>query len=417
MIMKSDFNKNIITLITGATAAQVIPFLFSPVISRIYSASDFGVFALYMTIVSIASVFSTGRYEMAIILPKNDKKVKLILNLILLLLLSSVFFLLVIVAIYYLFYKSSHDNEVVDYILLIPISVFVYGIYQAFNYILIREKKFRDLSLNKVYNSIINISVQISCALIFSNAIGLLLGVLLSNLFCILLIIRNKITTKFWEFEFQFKKIKYIAYEYVNFPKYDVPSVLINVISNQLPLIAFAKYFGMDILGYYAFMYKVLMTPLSLLSNNILDVFRQKATEDFNKYGNCKNIFWKTFKNLIFLGALPFLILGLFSPNIFALIFGEQWRVAGEFAQIMSPMFFLNFLVNPLSYTFFIAKKQKLNLMGQVMIFLITLTAIAIGVAFGDAYFTVAIFSLSSSIIYLCYLMVSYKLSLGNRHV
>ena len=72
---------------------------------------------------------------------------------------------------------------------------------------------------------------------------------------------------------------------------------------------------------------------------------------------------------------MPFTILGIFAPEIFAFVFGENWKVAGEFAQIMTPMFFLNFIVNPLSYTFFIAQKQKLNL-------ILTMISIYIGLQF-----------------------------------
>ena len=64
--------KNIITLMTGTTIAQAMPIAISPILTRLYSPEDFGVFGLYMAIASIASVFVSGRYELAIMLPKSD---------------------------------------------------------------------------------------------------------------------------------------------------------------------------------------------------------------------------------------------------------------------------------------------------------------------------------------------------------
>lgn len=69
---KSEFSRNVLTLMTGTTIAQAIPIAISPILTRIYTPEDFGVFALYMAIASIVAVVATGRYEMAIMLPKKD---------------------------------------------------------------------------------------------------------------------------------------------------------------------------------------------------------------------------------------------------------------------------------------------------------------------------------------------------------
>jgi O-antigen/teichoic acid export membrane protein len=90
---KSEFSRNVLTLMTGTTIAQAIPIAISPILTRIYTPEDFGVFALYMAIAAIISVVSTGRYEMAIMLPKRNEDVNAIVKLILILLSSiSIFF-------------------------------------------------------------------------------------------------------------------------------------------------------------------------------------------------------------------------------------------------------------------------------------------------------------------------------------
>jgi O-antigen/teichoic acid export membrane protein len=58
---------------TGTTIAQAIPIAISPILTRLYSPDDFGIFALYMSITSITGVVSTGRYELAVMLPKKDE--------------------------------------------------------------------------------------------------------------------------------------------------------------------------------------------------------------------------------------------------------------------------------------------------------------------------------------------------------
>lgn len=70
---KSEFSRNVLTLMTGTTITQAIPIAISPILTRIYTPEDFGIFALYMSVVSIVSVVATGCYELAIMLPKKDE--------------------------------------------------------------------------------------------------------------------------------------------------------------------------------------------------------------------------------------------------------------------------------------------------------------------------------------------------------
>lgn len=412
---KSEFSRNVLTLMTGTTIAQAIPIAISPILTRIYTPEDFGVFALYMAIVSIVAVIATGRYEMAIMLPKEDEDVKSIVKLIMILLLTVTFVTFLIIFFFNENITDAFENqEISSWLYFLPVSIFLVGLYQVYNYLLIREKNFKRLSTNKVIVSTTNAATQLSYGFAISNGFGLLFGNIISYIVSIYFIIKSKVVNKY--FHFKDNSIKEVAKEYQNFPRYDVPSVLVNVVANQLPLLALGKFFGLGVVGFYSLMYKVLMMPISLLSSTVLDVFKQRATEDYNKYGNCKDIYIKTFKSLVLLGIVPFSILGIFAPEIFAFVFGESWKVAGEFAQIMTPIFFLNFIVNPLSYTFFIAQKQKLNLIGQFILLILTIISIYIGLQFNDEYITVITFAISYSFVYVFYLVISFKFSLGNDH-
>src|SRR2546425_10423373 len=73
LLPKSEFIRHILTLITGTTIAQAIPLVVTPILTRIYSPQDFGLFALYMSIIAILGVVATGRYELAIMLPEKDE--------------------------------------------------------------------------------------------------------------------------------------------------------------------------------------------------------------------------------------------------------------------------------------------------------------------------------------------------------
>ena len=409
---KSEFSRNVLTLMTGTSIAQAIPIAISPILTRIYTPEDFGIFAIYMSIAAIISVIATGRYEMAIMLPAKDEEVNSLVKLILLMLSSVTLVLFLIVFLFNAQITSLFDNkEISNWLYFLPVSIFLVGIYQVFNYLLIREKNFKRLAKNKVIVSITNGSTQLLIGLSLQNSFGFLLGNILGYIVSIYFIFKSQVINKY--FKFKNLPIKNVAKKYNNFPKYDLPSVLVNVLANQLPILTFGKFFGLGVLGSYALMYKVLMMPINLLSNTILDVFKQRATEDYNKYGNCKEIYIKTFKRLILIGIIPFSILGVFAPNIFTFIFGDQWKVAGEFAQIMTPMFYVKFVISPLSYTFFIVNKQKFNFYGQIFLFFGTLVSVILSIYYKNEYILIVLFSLNYIFIYIIYLILSFKFSKG----
>lgn len=47
---KGEFTRNVLTLMTGTTIAQAIPVAISPILTRIYTPQDFGIFALFVSI-------------------------------------------------------------------------------------------------------------------------------------------------------------------------------------------------------------------------------------------------------------------------------------------------------------------------------------------------------------------------------
>ena len=107
------------------------------------------------------------------------------------------------------------------------------------------------------------------------------------------------------------------------------------------------------------------------------------------------------------------MILAIAAPPLFALVFGEKWRVSGEYAQLLAPMFFFRFVASPLSYVLFIAEKQQLDLALQVVLLISSGVSLSVGLAFGSIKIALAAFSIAYSVLYIAYLMVSYRLAKG----
>ena len=127
-MLTNKFNQNVAILLVGTVMSQAIPIAISPILTRIYSPSDFGLFALYFSISMILSVFVTGRYEMAIMLPKDEVDAVDItkLSISITVIVSALLFVVI-----YIFKariaEALKNKEIENWLLLLPVTVLVIG--------------------------------------------------------------------------------------------------------------------------------------------------------------------------------------------------------------------------------------------------------------------------------------------------
>ena len=53
LLIITPYNRNIFSVAIGTIFAQIISILISPILTRIYTPEDFGIYGIYMSIVSI----------------------------------------------------------------------------------------------------------------------------------------------------------------------------------------------------------------------------------------------------------------------------------------------------------------------------------------------------------------------------
>jgi O-antigen/teichoic acid export membrane protein len=194
---------------------------------------------------------------------------------------------------------------------------------------------------------------------------------------------------------------------------FSLPANLLNAAVGQLPLLIIGARHGALAAGLYALTLRVLAAPISLLAASVLEVFKRESVRQFQNDGNCRPAYLHALRVLLLLGCLPSLVLLLASPALFSFVFGPAWRGAGELAQILAPLYFLNFIASPLSYVFFVAGRQKIELVWQVALFIMTVTAFAAPLTLKQS---VLAYTVGYSLLYLLYLQMSYRYAL-NRDV
>lgn len=404
---QSEFNKNILTLMTGTSIAQAIPIAISPILTRIFTPSDFGLFALYISISGMIAIVSTGRYELAMMLPKEDDDALHLVFLSLIISLVISFICLLLVFVFNSELTSFLKNESIStWLYFIPLTILLSGAYQSLYYWNNRQKKFKNLSISKIVQTSTTVTTNLGLGYLIAGPVGLVLGNVLGQFSSVFYFaksfiksIRNK--------NICYSRIKKIAHRYRKFPQFDAPSALLNMASSHSVHIFFNIFFGAVSSGYYFLVQKVFGLPLMLIAASVQDVFKEEVARVHKMEGNTRKIFIETFFKLAKLSIIPAILIYFFAIDFFVFFFGEKWGAAGVYVQILTPVFLIRFISFPLSFMFYIAEKQHINIIGQFVQFLSVVIVMVIGHNHNPIY-TVQLLSVISSIFYLVYIILSY---------
>ena len=406
MLSEAKYFKNVLTIMTGTSVAQAIPIIISPILTRIYTPEDFGLFALYMSLYSVLGVVATGRYELAIILPRRGEEAYqlAVIAATISCLISAI--LLVLVALFQDQIASLVNNEsIAGWLYLIPLSVLVSGLYQVFNYWFNRNGLYRSIAINRVLQTFSTAAGQLSISFVFQS-IGLIIGQLIGQSISLVSYIRKFLKQDYGNHTFDLVLAKKLLYRHSQFPKIDVPTAFMNVAASQAPNFLLASLFSANSAGFFYLTQRVLQAPITLIAGSFLDVFKQRASEDYKRDGHCRDIFKKTFVMLFLLSVPTSTILYFWIKDIFILVFGPEWEDAGEYAKILIPALSLRFMANPLSFVIYIAEKQRINLVGMLVLMLLILTSLLVpSTALGAVYGI----SFSYCFVYFFYLIISAR--------
>ena len=371
---------------TGTTIAQAIPIAISPILTRIYTPEDFGVFALYVSLASVMSVVATGRYELAIMLPKKDEDAMnvVVLSIAIAFLVSLIS--LVIVSVFNESITGLLGNpEISKWLYFIPLTVLLTGMYQSFNYWLNRKKYYKKLAEGKIWRSGTTAVTNLGMGFGYTGCSGLIVGSVFGQVFATFILgklvwisyLNKMIHIDRYRIFTLFKKYK-------NFPIFNVPNALIDAVRLSGINILIARFFTVGILGQFSLAWKMVQVPVSLLGGSMAQVFFQEIsqTQDVQLYEKVIRFLKKSF-----LAALPiFITIYLFAPEIFSFVFGEKWKLAGEAASVMAPWLFLYFMSMPLANIFIVMNRQEIVLGVSIVYMLVPLSVIFFQHEYGFIY-------------------------------
>src|SRR5699024_717144 len=273
--------KNIIILISGTASAQLIALISSPIITRLYGPDASGVMGTFMAFVKMLIPIAALTYPIAIVLPKNNQNAKglIKLSMIISTIVATIISLTLIVfydEIISLFSLESVSN----YLFLIPLVILFLSFLQVMDQWLIRTKQLCINAKVAFMQSIIINSSKIGIGVFYPVAAVLIVFSSIANglrailmLFLLKLNKKNIDATDLNELSERNLSLKELLIKYKDFPLYRAPEVLMNSVSQRIPVLMLSVYFGPASAGFYTLSNTVLQQPIRLIGDSVGNVF------------------------------------------------------------------------------------------------------------------------------------------------
>jgi len=369
-------NKHIVNLFVANVLSQAIPVLISPLLTRIYSPKEFGVYALFSSLINIFTVILTMRFENVFFIKKTFSKAKK--SLVLFTGLSTTIFTGIILFVATISFIFNFENEIVIVLAIIA------SLLKAFSTYLLtymnRLGLYKLMSYYKVSKVIVLVISQVFLGYIVFKYNGLVVSWIIS-FFAVLVyyFFKLKISLKSVISGINCSKFKSLFSRFKHFPLYSTPTSLVDHLNAALPIFLLGYFYSDDVVGQYSLSFKVSYVPVIFISISLAESIKKKISVFIRENRSYKKIVIKWLKILFPISGVIFLLFYTLSEIGFPIIFGEKWAYAGTLTKMLAIMFFFRILVNPFGFIYLVSENQKILFLIQLSTLIISALALYLG--------------------------------------
>lgn len=393
-LFKEGYISKVFALFSGGLIGQTIPFLLTPLLASYYSPGQFSDLGIFLSFLTVLTMFATMRLEHALLIPEDEHEVQELVSLSL-----TGLFLIALAAT-----LVSFLFDVPFYYHFIGLGAFIFGFGQIGVQIVNRLNKNKTLVLHK---SSVGPGTVLGQIILKNSSFGLIWGKLAGDIFSVLPLVSE--IYKNSRVRLSLKRIKELLIQYKNFPTINALHGAISLLSTKAPVLVFG-YMGLTTAsGEFEMVSRIGIAPLTLICSSLYLAFSQKFSELEKIKSDVKSFFIKNLKVSLLLIILPLFAVCLAAPYLVPLVLGPEWANTGHYFLYMFPAFSSIVLTSPYVYVPQYYMKQGAGLFASICVSILQLLGL-----FSGLYFSldmgIILFSFGTAIGNLGYLYFIYSL-------
>jgi O-antigen/teichoic acid export membrane protein len=401
-----SFVRSARVLIGGTAAAQLVGGLALPVLTRLYSADDFSILAIFVATLAIIGSVVCMQLDAAIPLPVDEDEA---LQLLVLALLSSIGVTLSLALVVWIWgqniaYNLGHP-EIAPYVWLLPIGAAVMGFYSALQYLAVRHKLFDLIARTRVTQALAGLGAQIGLGLAAIAPLGLLIGHAILSGVGVFALARRTLKSKSLREAIGMREgLLATLRRYKRFPQLSAAENLTNNAGIQVPILLIGINLVGPEAGYLFLAMRILGMPMAVIGGAFAQVYYANSSE-YLREGHLAAKTEQMVQRLSIWIVTPLVFVAPFAPNLFHLVFGPEWERAGTLLVWLLPWYALQLLVSPVSMIMYTRNLQHVLLGFALLGLLIRVLPLGLILNMAPQYATLT-YAASSVLYYLILLFV-----------
>ena len=369
MSKKNSIWVGILHMGLGTVLAQMINIVVQPILTRVFPAETLGIYTYLISLATMIIPVASLKLDTLIVSEPNEKEAQYITDacIIINILISLIYAIVIIVG-----YQVSDNNIFNKYgiiIYVVPILVFTNGLRFLFISYLNRYKEYKTISIIAIIREAIRAVIQVGAGFLSLGVFSLSMGYAVSPLFGLNIQMRNYLKELKERPRINLKKFKEIVL--VKGKRqilFLVPAQFINSFSSSLVTISITALFSAKILGYYSAGVRILDIPIVFITSNVSKVCYQRISENV---ANKKPVLRTLMSVIIVLSVVSIMGFGtlyVIAPRLSEIVFGQGYRVAGEYIRCLCVMYAVRLVATSFAGVYTVFKKQNFELILNILL-------------------------------------------------
>ncbi len=385
---------NTAKLVSANVVAQAIALLIYPVLTRIYSPDDFGLFNLFLSIGGVIVIAANAEIQYSIVLPKSERTAVACFHNGLSVVIGVTAVCMILLPLSDAIAGIFDVPQLARWLPLMPLFVFVSSFWILTNYWLTRNKQFGQIATYQLSQSILGAGSKTGLGAAGLTGGGMIVGTIVAQAVALAVTIKTS-------FKRCLKPLLHIdreecraaARQNVNFPKYDLPRAVIDNFSNNLPFFMLTPFFGLAEVGFLGMAFTLAMRPVTLVCNSLNQILYQKTAEQVQNRLPISEVFSRFTRGSLLCLVPAFAALFLILPWLTECLLGSGWHVVGEYIRLMLPWVLMVWLTASVNYLPDVFQRQRGLLVFEVVHVLLRAVALSAGIVSGNFRLALTLYS------------------------
>ncbi len=341
-IARSGWARDVSVQSGAVVVSQLVQLVAGVATARLYDPDVFGGFSTVLAWGNILAVLMTLRLEAAIPLAESDDEARQLTHASIAaasgIFAATTAFAVITIAI-------QPEARAVGPIISAALIGWVTAIWSALVALHSRIGSFSRIATSTVASSVVLGGSQVGLGAIAPSESSLVIGQLAGRAASVIMLLRGVGLAQ----RFGIRLLVRRAIQWRRMPTHLLIPALLNAASVSSVVAVVSLLYGAQFAGYFALALRMLAVPGALVGQAVARVFYPRVAALHRAGADTGSIVGRLAAVLLAISTPVFVLVFATGPELFALVFGPEWREAGVVASICAPWIALQFVSSPIS--------------------------------------------------------------------